>query len=113
MLAVALGTAVAHIDRCRLQGCRDACLVDLVAVHELHDIALAWDEAIHIGLDLLRRALALAIHIDFPAEECVVESAVIKLDHGSTGTAPDCLDIHAYPSPIERTPGQKGIQGPH
>ena len=94
VLGIALGAAIANVDGKGLSKRGDADTQLALAADKANQVALAGNQAINIGLDLIRGAGGLVVNKDLPRIGAGKVTAIVELDHGRAGVAPDNVRIH-------------------
>ena len=94
VLSIALGAAVANVNGKRLRRRGDAHTQLALAANKANQVALAGNQAVDIGLDLIRGAGGLVVNKDLPRIGASKVTAIIELDNGRAGVAPDNVRIH-------------------
>ena len=94
VLSIALGAAVANVNGKRLRRRGDAHTQLALAANKANQVALAGNQAVDIGLDLIRGAGGLVVNKDLPRIGAGKVTAIVELDHGRAGVAPDNVRIH-------------------
>ena len=96
MLGIALGATVANVDGKRLSRRGDTYAQLTLATNKTNQVALAGGQAVDIGLDRIRGTGGLVVDIDLPRIGTGKVAAVVKLDHGRAGVAPDNVRLHGF-----------------
>ena len=95
MLGIALGATVTNVDGKRLSRRGDTYAQLTLATNKTNQVALAGGQAVDIGLDRIRGTGGLVVDKDLPRIAGKV-AAVVKLDHGRAGVAPDNVRLHGF-----------------
>ena len=96
VLGVTLGAAVANVNGERLCRRGDAYAQLALAANKANQVALAGNQAVDIGLDRVRGAGMLVVDKDLPRIGAGKVAAVVELDHGRAGVAPDNVRLHGF-----------------
>ena len=96
VLSIALGAAVANVNGKRLRRRGDAHTQLALAANKADQVALAGNQAVDIGLDRVRGAGGLVVDKDLPRIGAGKVAAVVELDHGRAGVAPDNVRLHGF-----------------
>ena len=96
MLGIALGATVANVDGKRLSRRGDTYAQLTLATNKTNQVALAGGQAVEIGLDRIRGTGGLVVDKDLPRIGTGKVAAVVKLDHGRAGVAPDNVRLHGF-----------------
>ena len=94
VLGIALGAAIANVDGKGLGRRGDADAQLALAADKANQVALAGNQAVDIGLDLIRGAGGLVVNKDLPRIGAGKVTAIVELDNGRAGVAPDNVRIH-------------------
>lgn len=94
VLGIALGSAVANVDGKGLRRRGDAYAQLALAADKADQVALAGSQAIDIGLDRIRGTGGLIVDKDLPRIGTGKVAAIVELDNGRAGIAPDNVRLH-------------------
>ena len=96
MLGIALGATVANVDGKGLSRRGDTYAQLTLATNKTNQVALAGGQAVDIGLDRIRGTGGLVVDKDLPRLGAGKVTAVVKLDNGRAGVAPDNVRLHGF-----------------